>query len=53
MMFHHLTLTLAEGLTAITSVFSWISENAVLGTLIWAALAIAVAGGVLSLFLKR
>lgn len=48
-----LDIGIAEGISALGNCWTWISGNAVLSVLISGALAIALVGGVLSLFVRR
>lgn len=48
-----LAIGMTEGISALGECWTWISGNAVLSVLISGALAVALVGGVLSLFVRR
>lgn len=39
--------------TVLSDAFTWISNNTILSTIIYGAMGVALAGGVLSLFVRR
>ncbi len=49
----HLLLDAVDPWSTLTAAFNWIQGNAILSMIIYGAMGVALAGGVLSLFVRR